>query len=161
MSNEEKAKILMEQEGLRKECELFAKNTSALISNFKVNFYASAIKKQCNDMIEKKSVVPFVMKLNIDNNLYLVPQNDKLCFVYGLNFTQSTDKSLVRVFLQELEDAKRHVKNSIEAKFYNETMKPPIELDGIESNPGRYNCGLVTMSKLIMYYNRYVFKELP
>ena len=97
-------------------------------------------------MIEKKNPAHFVIKLNHDNDLFLIPQNDKLCLVYGLNFSQKTDKSLVRVFLQELEDAKRHVKNSIESKFFTENMKPPLELENIEKNPQKYTCGLVTMS---------------
>jgi len=104
-------------------------------------------------MIEKKPVSHFVIKLNHDNDLFIIPQTDKICLVYGLNLSQKTDKSLVRVFLQELEDAKRHVKNSIESKFFNETMKPPLELDGVEKNPEKYTCGLVTMSNNLNIFN--------
>jgi len=124
-----------------------------LISKFKVNFYGSTIKKTANMMIEKKPVSHFVIKLNHDNDLFIIPQTDKICLVYGLNLSQKTDKSLVRVFLQELEDAKRHVKNSIESKFFNETMKPPLELDGVEKNPEKYTCGLVTMSNNLNIFN--------
>ena len=148
ISSEEKEKLLLDQEGLRKELENFGKNTSILISKFKVNFYSSAIKKIANTMIANQPIEPFTIKLNSDNELFIIPQKDnKLALVYGLNFSQKTDKSLVRVFLQELEDAKRHVKNSVESKFYPETGKPPLELDGVEKNPSRFNSGCVSMSK--------------
>ena len=151
-TNEEKEKILYEQEVLRKELEIYGRTTSVLISKFKVNFYGSAIKKMANMMLNKTpNIAPFSFKLSYDSDLFLIPQNDKLCLVYGLNFNQKTDKSLVRVFLQELEDAKRHVKNSIESKFYTDTMKPPIELANVEKNPEKYKCGLVTMSKFKIY----------
>ncbi len=99
-------------------------------------------------MIAKEKAAHFIIKLSCDNDLFVIPQADKIALVYGLNFSQKTDKSLIRVFLQELEDAKRHVKNSVESKFFNDPAKPPIELDGIENNSEKYTCGLVTMSIL-------------
>ena len=102
-------------------------------------------------MQEKPSsqIPAFCIKLNSDNNLYLIPQGDKLGLTFGFNFNQKTDISLVRVFLQELEDAKRHVKNSIESKFYPDMTKPPQEIKGIENNPERYNSGMLSMSNFL------------
>ena len=74
MKQEEKEKILFENEKLRKELEVFANNTATLFAEFKVNFYSSVIRKMVTLLQEKKEVKPVVMKLNIDNNLYVVPQ---------------------------------------------------------------------------------------
>jgi len=134
-------------EGLRKELEEYAKFTSGLFAKFKVKFYGSAIKKLVTGLSEKKKDLPvIVMKINPDNRLYLIPDGDKLTFIYGLNFGQETDKALVRVFLQELEDAKRHVKNCIDSKYFPDTTKPPLELKEIEKNPGQFSSGFLAMS---------------
>lgn len=54
--------------------EEFANITATLFSEFKVNFYSSVIRKMVSLIQEKKETKPFVLKLNIDNNLYVVPQ---------------------------------------------------------------------------------------
>jgi hypothetical protein len=66
--------------------------------------------------------------------------------IFGINFSQKTDISLAKVFLQELKDTKRHVKNSIEAEYYPDYNRPPLELKDIENNPKQYACGLISFS---------------
>ena len=100
-----------------------------------------------NDLIEKKNPSSLVIKMNKDNNLYAVPMVDKVILIFGINFQQRTDMSLARVALQELEDAKRHVKNSIEAKYYPDYSRPPSELKDIESNYKQFSNGFISFSK--------------
>lgn len=66
---------------------------------------------------------------------------------YGINFQQKTDSALARVFLQELEDTKRHLKNTVEAKYYPDNSKPPTEVEKLEKDPKRYSNGFVVISK--------------
>lgn len=54
--------------------EAFATKTASLFSEFKVNFYSSVIRKMVTLIQEKKETKPVILKLNIDNNLYVVPQ---------------------------------------------------------------------------------------
>lgn len=99
------------------------------------------------DLMEKQNPSSFVMKLNKDNYLYVVPAVDKIILAFGINFQQKTDMSLAKVFLQELEDAKRHVRNTIEAKYFPDYSKPPSELKDIEQNYKQYSNGIITFSK--------------
>lgn len=62
----------------------------------------------------------------------MVPLSDNLELVYGVDFLQATDQSLARVFLQELKEAKNHVKNCVPVNVYAETDEVPkniIEID--------------------------------
>ena len=54
---------------------------------------------------------------------------------------------MARVFLQELEDTKRHLKNTVEAKYFPDTSKPPTEVEKLEKDPKRYSNGFVVISK--------------
>ena len=99
------------------------------------------------DLVEKQNPTSIVFKLNKDNNLYVIPAVDKVILVFGINFQQRTDMSLARVFLQELEDAKRHVRNTVEAKYYPDYSRPPNELKDIEQNFKQYSNGLISFSK--------------
>jgi hypothetical protein len=65
---------LYENQKLKKELDEFANCTSKLFSEFKVNFYASVIRKNVILLQDKKEAKPLVLKLNVDNNLFVVPQ---------------------------------------------------------------------------------------
>jgi hypothetical protein len=147
LSNEEKEKILLQNEILKSECEEFAVATATLFSRFRVIFYSSVIKKMMNDLLEKKTPPSIVIKMNKDNNLYVVPMVDKVILVFGINFQQRTDMSLARVALQEMEDAKRHVRNTIESKYYPDYSRPPSEIKDIESNFKQFSNGFISFSK--------------
>ena len=102
-----------------------------------------------NDLIEKQNPSSLIIKLNKDNNLYVVPMVDKIILVFGINFQQKTDQSLARVLMQEMEDAKRHVRNTIEAKCYPDYTRPPSELKDIENNYKQFSNGFIAFSKII------------
>jgi len=51
----------------------FAENTAKLFSEFRVNLFASMMKKHLVDIVGKKINDPTVINLNKDNVLYLVP----------------------------------------------------------------------------------------
>jgi hypothetical protein len=142
---------MLENEKLKKELEQYAQSTSLLFSKFRIIFYASVMKKMLGEILEKKTPAIFTFKLNSTNMLYLIPTPEKLMLIFGINFIQKTDQSLAKVFLAELEDSKRHVKNSVESKNYPDTNKPPIELKDIEPNPKKFSNGFVAFSKNIHF----------
>jgi len=152
LSTKEKEGLMMENEVLKKELEEYATATSILFSKFRVLYYSSVIKKIVAELTQKKSPPVFTMKLNANNILYLLPMQEKIMLIYGINFSQKTDISLARVFLQELDDSKRHVRNSIEAKYYPDYSRPPIELKDIEKNAKQFACGIISFSKKIKFF---------
>jgi hypothetical protein len=130
-------------EKLKKELEEYALGISESLSRFRVNLYISVIKKMFSEISEKKNSTYISLKVNKDNFMYLIPSSDKITISYGINFSQKTDKSLARVFLQELEDTKRQVKGAIEPKYCPDTTKLPVEMKDIENDPTRFSNGFV------------------
>ncbi len=148
LSNEEKEKLAYENELLRKEIASYSTETAKLFSRFRIHLYKSVIEKLFKEIKAKSKPKPVSLKLNKENNvLFLVPIEDQLILVYGLRFPDKTEEALARNFCMELDDSKRHLKCSIEARFYPDPAKPPIELKDLEKNPKRFSSGFVSFSK--------------
>ena len=90
----------------------------------------------------------FIVDLNEKNVVHLVPLSDNLQLVYGIDFLQKTDQSLARVFLQELKEAKNHVKNCIAGNVYVELAEVPKNIMDID-NPQNYSNGLVVFNLFV------------
>ena len=101
---------------------------------------------------ENKNPKLFKMRLNKDNILYILPSSDRIQLIYGINFNQSTDIALTKVFLQELVEAKRHVKNCIDAKIYIDNDPIPNEIKNVVGND-KYSNGLVVFDLYVKDYN--------
>ena len=145
LSEEEKKQV----EELKKKLENYAKVTSEKFSLFRVKLYASVIQQMLEDVKNKKPTKLFSYHLNRDNILYILPSEDRVELIYGITFLQDTDISLAKVFLQELEEAKRHVKNCLDAKVYVKTDKDiPNDITKIDL-PGNYSNGLVVFNLYI------------
>ena len=145
LSEEEKKQA----EELAKKLENYAKVTSEKFSLFRVKLYASVIQQMLEDVKNKKPTKLFSYHLNKDNILYILPSEDRVELIYGITFLQDTDISLAKVFLQELEEAKRHVKNCLDAKVYVKTDKDiPNDITKIDL-PGNYSNGLVVFNLYI------------
>lgn len=104
---------------------------------------------------------PISLKLNKENNvMFLVPIEDQLILIYGFCFPDKTEEALARNFCMELDDSKRHIKCSIEARFYPDPSKPPLELKDLESNPKRFSSGFVSFSNffpIVFVYKIIIF----
>ena len=148
LPKEEKEKLAYENEILKQELNKFAEETAKLFSRFRINLYKSVIEKYLRDIKAKNKPNPIYLKLNkIHNVLYLIPLADQLILIYGFCFPDKTEEALAKVFCQELDDSKRHVKSVIEAKFYPDPSKFPNELKDIETNPKRFTSGFVSFCK--------------
>ncbi len=148
LSKEEKEKLAYENELLKKELEKYSTETSKLFSRFRINLYKSAIEKMLTNVKANLNSSIVTFKLNKENNeLFLVPIKDQLILIYGLSFPDKTEEALARNFCMELDDSKRHIKCSIEAKFFPDPSKPPMELKDLENNPKRFTSGFVSFSK--------------
>jgi hypothetical protein len=161
MSDEEKEKWDEDRKEIRAELDKFAKTTAEKLSNFRVKIYSYALEKMLKEVRDKKQVHPLMFHLNEKNVVHMVPLKDNVELVYGVDFQQATDQSLARVFLQELKEAKNHVKNCIAGNVYVEMDEVPKNILQIDS-PKKYSNGLVvfnlfvnkfdTMKKFLNYF---------
>ena len=148
LSDEEKEKFEAERKPLRDELDKFAKATAEKLSNFRVKIYCYVLEKMLKDVKEKKQVKPLVFHLNEKNVLHVVPLSDNVELVYGIDFLQPTDQSLAKVFLQELKEAKNHVKNAIPGNVFVETDEVPKNIIEID-HPKKYSNGLVVFNLFV------------
>ena len=148
LSEEEEEKFIEERKAIRAELDKFAKVVAEKLSNFRVKIYSYVYEKMLKDIKEKKKPKTLVYHLNEKNVVHLVPLSDNLQLVYGIDFLQKTDQSLARVFLQELKEAKNHVKNCIAGNVYVELAEVPKNIMDID-NPQNYSNGLVVFNLFV------------
>ena len=149
MTEEEKEKWDEDRKEIRAELEKFAKATAEKLSTFRVKIYSYVLEKMLKEVKDKKKdIKPLVFHLNEKNVVHMVPLSDNVQLVYGVDFLQSTDQSLARVFLQELKEAKNHVKNCIAGNVYVELDEVPKNILKID-NPKKYSNGLVVFNLFV------------
>ena len=152
LTEEQEEKFLEDRKAIRAELETFAKNAAEKRSTFRVKIYSYVFEKMLRDIKDKdkdkKNPKKLVFHLNEKNVVHLVPLSDNLELVYGVDFLQNTDQSLARVFLQELKEAKNHVKNCINGNVYVELAEVPKNIMDID-NPKKYSNGLVVFNLFV------------
>ena len=151
LSEEQKEKIKEDLKPLKEEFEKFRQLTAEKFSLFRIKIYASVLNKMLIEVKEKKNPKVFKMYLNKDNMLYIIPSSDRIQLIYGINFNQTTDIALTKVLLQELVEAKRHVKNCIDAKIYIDNDPIPNEIKNVVGND-KYSNGLVVFDLYVKDY---------
>ena len=95
-----------------------AKKVSEKLANFKTLYYGSVIIKMMEDTQAHISDIPSIHlemsnqivvskdgEYNLVNELVILSHDDYVYLIYGLNFEQETDRSLIKVILQELKDS--------------------------------------------------------
>ncbi len=148
LSEEQEEKFVEDRKAIRAELETFAKNAAEKMSTFRVKIYSYVFEKMLRDIKDNKNPKKLVFHLNEKNVVHLVPLSDNLELVYGVDFLQNTDQSLARVFLQELKEAKNHVKNCINGNVYVELAEVPKNILDID-NPKKYSNGLVVFNLFV------------
>ena len=152
LTEEQEEKFLEDRKAIRAELETFARNAAEKMSTFRVKIYSYVFEKMLRDIKDKdkdkKNPKKLVFHLNEKNVVHLVPLSDNLELVYGVDFLQNTDQSLARVFLQELKEAKNHVKNCINCNVYVELAEVPKNIMDID-NPKKYSNGLVVFNLFV------------
>lgn len=151
-TEEERDKILTDREPLIKERAAFAEKTSEMFGTFRVKFYASVLDQMLNDIKSKKQVQKMSYQLSKNNVLHIIPGADRIELIYGISFMQDTDIALTKIFLTELEEAKRHVRNCIDAKCYLDKNGLPVDIAQVD-NIEKYSNGLVVFNLYVKNYD--------
>jgi len=139
-----------EDKKLRSELEEYAEVISNKFSSFRTDFYASAIRKYITEIKNKQISAPIVCGINSSNTMYLIPDNEKLLIVFGLNFESKTDSNLAKLFFRELDDAKFGLGGTVDIKFLVNQF--PDYLIKLEKNINSFNSGFVVFSKSLILY---------
>ena len=150
LSDEESEKFDEERKPIRAELDKFAKTTAEKLSNFRVKIYSYVLEKFLLSVKEKKPLKPIVFHLNERNIVHVTPLKDNVQLLYGIDFSQKTDQSLAKVFLQELKEAKNHVTNAVPVNVYVETGETPKNIMDIEKpDTKKFSNGLVVFNLFV------------
>lgn len=114
-------------------------------SEFRSNLYTSVINKMISLVKNSQKASPISLYLKEKNILHVLPSNDRIDLVYGINFIQTIDISLTKVFLIELENAKNHVSNCMGVKVYYKENELPKNIADVDK-PENYSNGLVVFT---------------
>lgn len=123
----------------------FAEKISNKFANFRCDMYAQVIKTYIKEIEKKSSLSPMCVQINRGNNLYFIPDKEKLSVIYGINFEDKTDINLAKLFFRELEDAKFGMGGTTDVKFHFQNI--PDDIIAIEPKYKDFNCGFVSFSK--------------
>ena len=154
LTEEEKRKKKEEEKPLREEFKKFALETAEKFSTFRIKIYSSVLNQMLLDVQKGEKVSTFELNLNSTNKLFILPFPDRIQLIYGIDFSQPTDVSLAKIFLQELEESKRHVKNCIDAKCYAENDNViPNHIINV-TKPKDYSNNLVVFDLYVKDYEK-------
>ena len=142
---------------LKDELKNYAKTTAEKFSSFRIKIYSAVIDKKMQDVMSQAPTTTISFHLNEKNMLHVIPLKDRVQLLYGIDFNQDTDVSLTRIFLQELQEAKRHVRNCIDAKIYTEKDIIPNDIIKVDQ-PKKYSNGLVVFDLFTKNYKTIVPK---
>ena len=63
-------------------------------------------------MSKGSAPAPFKYQSRVEETVYVVPEKDSVSVFFGVSFEDDVDKILAKLILDEMVEAKRHVKNS-------------------------------------------------
>jgi len=96
------------------------------IAQFRRNFFASPWEKAFAAMNAGKIAEKMEYSQHDLERIWIIPGETQITTFYGLTFKETTDQCLVKLILNELEEAKRHVQNSPAVQKYVEGSIPDI-----------------------------------
>lgn len=125
MSEEEQEKIREANEKIKKEREAKADVVATRYAVFKRDFVSAPIRKAMNAVLAGKgdTVKPCQIDYRSNESFFVFPSKTDVSVTLEVDFASQEDKAMARIFLLELKDCKRAVKNAPGVMFHDK--QPP------------------------------------
>ena len=97
---------------------------------------------------EQKQVEKSIFRIRKDTTVYIFPAADRVTLIHSLEFPETSDQIIAKVFLQEFVEARRHVSQAPICTF---SLTPPTPLTQYGFNPEEVpegNFGFLTFAVL-------------
>lgn len=88
------------------------KEIATRFSLFRRHFLSGPFEKALESLAARTSTAPVQFQIRQKEKLWIVPGSERVTFVFEVNYDDSTDAALARLFLSEFEDSRRHVHNA-------------------------------------------------
>eukprot|EP01037_Dinobryon_pediforme_P023929 gene23929-25533_t len=100
------------------------------LSDIKRHLFAGPLETAFNALQESRSasLAPFMVSYRANEAMFILPSESKILVTFLVDFADSTDKAIARIFLQEFLEAQRAIRNAPPVLFSKE---PPKELSKI------------------------------
>ena len=123
MSEEESNAVRAKNEEIRKEREAHAEKIADKFACFKRDFLGAPIWKAMQVVLgTQKKFEPCQIDYRKDERFWVFPGTEEVSCTFEVNFTNSEDQQLARIFLLELNDSKRNVQNAPGVVFHDKTF---------------------------------------
>jgi len=121
MSEEEAQKIRESNDEIRRNRDEAAGNIASQFACFKRDFMSAPIRKAMKAVLAGNgdSVKPCQIDYRKKERYWVMPSKTDVSVCLEVDFTSPTDQSLARIFLLELQDCKRNVKNAPGVMFHD------------------------------------------
>jgi len=116
----------------------FARN----ISLMKRNALAAPFYKTFSDIEAKKPGGLCEIRYRDEEAIFIKPESDRCIVIFDIQFKDSDDIVLAKVFLQEYQDARRTMSNAPSVTYSQK--EPPLELKGVRNLKVGENQGFVS-----------------
>jgi len=81
--------------------------------------------------------------LRADTKIFMIPRNDRVIIIFGLDFTDKVDIAIAKVFMQEFVDARRRLGAAPPCAF---SVNPPLELKEFGITEPTGNLGFISFA---------------
>lgn len=148
MSDEEAQKIRDSNDEIRRNREEKAEEIAKRFSVFKRDFMSAPIRRAMNAILAGKgdSIKPCQIDYRKKERYWVMCGKQAVDIVFEINFETKTDTSLARIFLLELQDCKRDVKNAPVVLYHDKTNPATVEKNFPGAMKQRTSNGSITLS---------------
>jgi len=144
-------------DAIKKAEEDFFDKYTEQIATFRRNFFASPFEKAFNKALKDK----FLMSDKIEyaptqhESVWIVPESDQILVFFAINFDDVTEKTIAKLILSEMEEARRHVQNAPSIQKMHEDKIPELltkEFPGSKLLQRKYSNGLIGLTFFKKHY---------
>jgi len=146
-----------EKEAIRRAEEEFFDKYKEQLAYFRRHFFASPFEK----VFKKALTDKFLMSDKIEfaptehEAVWIVPEGDQILIFVAINFNDVTEKTIAKLILSEMEEARRHVPNAPSIQKMHEDKIPELltkEFSGSKLLEKKFSNGLIGMTFFKKHY---------
>jgi len=112
------------------------------IGAFKRNLLAGPFKRIFESVERGQQTNPIHIQYRDEESVFIAPQKDTVIVIFSIHFKDADDQVIAKIFLQELEQARKTISNAPSVTFSQK--EPPLELRGIKGIKADQNHGFVS-----------------
>jgi len=107
----------------------------AKIARFKRHLLAGPFKRVFEAIEKGQTTNPINIQYRDDESFFIKPESDRAIVVFSIAFRDSDDAVIAKIFLQELEQARKTMSNAPSVSYSQK--EPPMELRGLPQLAGK------------------------